>query len=90
MGTRWARLPVLGRHRVAGCQGSRLLDAGTDVVVTPKEVEIALSVALARWFSRSYPNEDVETTRLEELGEDEAGIMLTVGDCEFRIMVESS
>lgn len=54
----------------------------------PREIEIALSVALAQWFAKSKPDTDVETTPLSELGGDEPGIVLTVGDDEFRITVE--
>ncbi len=53
-----------------------------------REVEIALSVALARWFVKAKPDTDVETTLLSELGDDEPGILLSVGDNEFRIVVE--
>ncbi len=58
--------------------------------MNPKEVEIALSVSLAEWFVEAYPNQDVETTLLEELGVDEPGILLTIGDREFRITVEEA
>ncbi len=53
-----------------------------------REVEIALSVALGEWFAKAKPNTDVETTPLSELGGDEPGIVLTVGDDEFRITIE--
>lgn len=54
------------------------------------EVEIALSAALAKWFAESNPDRDVETTRLQEIGIEEHGVMLTVGDAEFKITVESA
>ncbi len=55
-----------------------------------REVEIALSVALAQWFAEARPDTDVETTPLSELGSDEPGIVLTVGDVEFKITVEQT
>lgn len=56
----------------------------------PKEVEVALSVAMAEWFVGQYPDKDIETTPLSELGDDDAGILLTVEDEEFRILVEKT
>ncbi len=56
--------------------------------MSPKEVEVALSVCLLEWFVEQHPNTDIETTRLEEMGSDEDGILLTVGDDEFRIVIE--
>ena len=56
--------------------------------MTVKEVEVALSVALAEWFVERYPNTDIETTFLEELGHDDNGILLTVGDEEFMVKIE--
>ena len=57
--------------------------------MTPKSVEVALSVAMAEWFMDQFPNTDIDTTPLSELGgEDEAGILLTVNDDEFKITVE--
>ncbi len=57
---------------------------------SPREVEVALSVALADWFAKSHPDTDVETTPLSELGGDEPGIVLTVGDSEFTIMIQQT
>ncbi len=37
---------------------------------------------------RPKPDEDIETTRLEEVGIEEPGIMLTVGDEEYQITVQ--
>ncbi len=56
----------------------------------PREVEVALSVALGHWFAKAHPDTDVETTPLSELGGDEPGIVLTVGDAEFTITIEQT
>lgn len=57
--------------------------------MTSKNVEVALSVAMAEWFVEQFPNTDTDTTPLGELaGEDEAGILLTVNDEVFKITVE--
>lgn len=52
-----------------------------------KDVEVAMSVTLMDWFRRQYPDEDIEVTRLRELGEDADGVLLTIGDTEFRVEV---
>ena len=43
---------------------------------------------MAEWFVEQSPNTDIDTTPLSELGEDEAGILLTVNDEAFKITVE--
>lgn len=55
-----------------------------------KSIEVVLSVVLQEWFMKQRPNEDIETTFLEELGIDDAGVLLTVGDQEFRIVIEQT
>lgn len=55
--------------------------------MTSREIEVAMSVMFAEWSAEQNPDEDVETTRLEEVGIDERGILLTIGDQEFQITV---
>lgn len=52
------------------------------------ELEVALSVVMVEWAAERYPSKDSDTTILEELGSSDRGILLTVGDEEFRILIE--
>ncbi len=56
--------------------------------MSPKHIEGVLSIVMAQWMIKKHPELDIETTRLEEMSDGDTGIILTVGDEEFRITVE--
>lgn len=55
-----------------------------------RQVEVALSVSLVEWFREEFPDADVETTLLTELGEEERGVVLSVDDQEFRVIISDT
>lgn len=59
---------------------------GSDV--TANRLEIILSGLLGVYLSKTFPNEDFDLTRLRELGEEEHGLLVSLVDKEFRILVE--
>lgn len=48
----------------------------------------AASTLVARWLIKQDPDRDVEVTDLAELGDEECGVLITVGDEDYRLTVE--
>lgn len=58
--------------------------------VTPRFLERAFSAWIVQWLSKKLPDEDIESTMLEELGDEGGGVLVSVGDAEFKVTVERS
>lgn len=55
--------------------------------MTPKKLEGVLVTQVVRSCARLEPDSDIEATRLSDLGHSQEGIMLTIDDQEFEIVV---
>ena len=58
--------------------------------VTPRLLERAFSAWVVVWLADQMPNTDIETTLMEELGDEGGGVLLTVQDTEFVVRIEEA
>jgi hypothetical protein len=58
--------------------------------VRARDIVIQISASLVRWLAEQHPDADIEATLLEELGHEDDGLVVSIGDEEFVVRVESS